>query len=124
MPRGFAGVQGLAISEFGLSIVWEIRQEQTMMRMTILAFTLLIAAATVQAQEESNSPIKAIVGKFMQLDEDGSGGVSFDEYMRMVRERAVARYRLMDRNHDGEVSPVEYEEFWKERRARYYRLKQ
>ncbi len=64
-----------------------------------------------------------LVTRFMGLDTDTSGGVSFEEYMTMVRERAVARYAAMDSNDDGEVTDEEYRTFWKSRMAQWYRLK-
>ncbi len=69
------------------------------------------------------SPTDKVVARFMTLDTDTSGGVSFEEYMTMVRERAVTRYAAMDTNHDGEVTDTEYRAFWKSRMAHWYRLK-
>jgi len=71
----------------------------------------------------SMSATDKIVARFMKLDSDMSAGVSFEEYMRMVKQRATARYAMMDSNHDGEVTDVEYRRFWKLRMAQWYRLK-
>ncbi|MDQ6957944.1 MAG: hypothetical protein Q9M24_02395 [Mariprofundaceae bacterium] len=78
------------------------------------------------AASEPAGPLSAtdkIVARFMDLDTDASGGVSYEEYMAMVRERIVARYAAMDTNDDGEVTDEEYRTFWKLRMAQWYRLK-
>jgi len=78
------------------------------------------------AISEPAGPLSAtdkIVARFMELDTDASGGVSYEEYMTMVRERIVARYAAMDTNDDGEVTDEEYRTFWKLRMAQWYRLK-
>jgi hypothetical protein len=84
-------------------------------------------AATESASAEpgaaGQTPTDRIVARFMALDADESGGVSFDEYMAMVQQRAEARYQAMDANQDGEVTDEEYRAFWKQRMARWYRLK-
>ncbi len=75
---------------------------------------------------KSSGPMTAtdkIVARFMKLDTDMSTGVSFEEYMDMVKKRATARYATMDLNHDGEVTDTEYRKFWKSRMAQWYRLK-
>jgi len=64
-----------------------------------------------------------IVARFMALDADASGGVSFEEYMAMVQQRAAVRYATMDADGNGEVSDEEYRTFWKSRMAQWYRLK-
>jgi len=69
------------------------------------------------------SPTDKVVARFMNLDTDASGGVSFEEYMAMVQKRAEARYAAMDTNGDGEVTGREYRAFWKSRMAHWYRLK-
>ncbi|HKJ83788.1 MAG TPA: hypothetical protein VJ961_07225 [Mariprofundaceae bacterium] len=75
---------------------------------------------------QSSGPITAtdkIVDHFMALDTDKSDGVSFDEYMAMVQQRAAERFATMDANGDGQVTPEEYRKFWKERKAQWYRLR-
>ncbi len=69
------------------------------------------------------SPTDKIVRRFMELDADASEGVSFEEYMAMVNQRAEDRFRSMDSNGDGEVTEEEYRAFWKARKAQWYRLK-
>ncbi len=69
------------------------------------------------------SPTDKVVARFMTLDTDASGSVSFEEYMTMVQKRAEARYAAMDTNGDGEVSDKEYRAFWKSRMAHWYRPK-
>jgi len=64
-----------------------------------------------------------IVDRFMTLDTDASEGVSFDEYMAMVQQRADDRFKSMDTNGDGEVTADEYRAFWQSRKAQWYRLK-
>jgi len=83
-------------------------------------------ANEVPATSEPEGPMTAtdkVVARFMELDTDASGGVSYEEYMTMVRERIVARYAAMDTNDDGEVTDEEYRTFWKLRMAQWYRLK-
>jgi hypothetical protein len=75
---------------------------------------------------ENRGPLTAtdkIVNRFMELDTDTSEGVSFEEYMTMVQQRATDRFASMDANEDGEVTAEEYREFWKARKAQYYRPK-
>jgi len=75
---------------------------------------------------EPSGPMSAtdkVVARFMALDTDTSGGVSFEEYMTMVRDRAAVRYAAMDSNDDGAVTDEEYRTFWKSRMAQWYRLK-
>jgi len=75
---------------------------------------------------EPSGPMSAtdkVVARFMALDTDATGGVSFEEYMAMVQKRAEARYAAMDVNRDGEVTDEEYRNFWKLRMAQWYRLK-
>jgi len=69
------------------------------------------------------TPTDKIVDKFMLLDIDGSKGVSMDEYLIMVQQRAKARFEAMDADGNGEVSEDEYRQFWKSRMAKWYRLK-
>lgn len=69
------------------------------------------------------TPTDRIVSRFMALDTDASGGVSFDEYMAWVEQRAKTRFEAMDTDGDGEVSDAEYRLFWKSRLAHWYRLK-
>lgn len=66
-----------------------------------------------------------IVDRFMQLNTnpDSSAGVDFEEYMTMVTQRAIDRFKAMDANGDEEVTADEYREFWKAQKAQYYRLK-
>jgi len=83
-------------------------------------------ANEVPATSEPAGPMTAtdkVVARFMELDTDVSGGVSYEEYMTMVRERIVARYAAMDTDDDGEVTDEEYRTFWKLRMAQWYRLK-
>jgi len=77
----------------------------------------------VSGHEGPLSPTDKIVAKFMALDTDADEGVSFEEYMTMVQERARARYDVMDADGDGEVTSEEYRNFWKSRMAQWYRLK-
>ena len=64
-----------------------------------------------------------IVQKFMELDLEENESVSLDEYQEMVFERAGKRFSDMDADGDGEVTSEEYRIFWKDRMAKYYRLK-
>jgi len=85
---------------------------------------------TAQPDEEAggdtSGPVTStdkIVDRFMELDTDASEGVSFDEYMAMVQQRAQDRFKGMDANEDGEVTADEYRQFWQSRMAQWYRLK-
>ncbi|MDX8395588.1 MAG: hypothetical protein R8K22_04150, partial [Mariprofundaceae bacterium] len=66
-----------------------------------------------------------IVDRFMKLntDPEETAGVTFEEYLMMVNERAEARFAEMDINHDEEVTAEEYRQFWTVRKAQWYRLK-
>ena len=81
------------------------------------------APATNSKPSGSTSATDKIVARFMGLDTDMSAGVSFEEYMAMVKKRAEARYAAMDTNRDDEVTAEEYRNFWKKRMAQWYRLK-
>ena len=72
---------------------------------------------------EAMTATDKIVQHFMDQDIDENGGVSFDEYMEMVYDHAAERFAQMDANGDGEVTSEEYRDFWKTRMAKYYRLK-
>jgi len=81
---------------------------------------------TSTGKAEKTGPLSQtdkIVLRFMELDLDQSAGVSFDEYMAMVNQRAADRFKSMDANDDGEVSEEEYRTFWQTRKAQWYRLK-
>jgi len=84
---------------------------------------LLLVCIPLWAEAAQKSPTDKIVDTFMNLDVDASTGVSSNEYMRMVRQRARNRFARMDRNHDGEVSAKEYRRFWQQEESAYYRLK-
>lgn len=74
---------------------------------------------------DTSGPVTAtdkIVNRFMALDTDASEGVSFDEYMTMVQQRAQDRFKSMDANGDGEVTADEYRQFWQSRMSQLYRL--
>jgi len=91
-----------------------------------LVFSSLAWAEDMPQEELKNGPLTAtdkIVARFMELDTDVTEGVSFEEYMFMVRERTEARFALMDENQDGEVSADEYRQFWQAQKSQYYRLK-
>jgi len=92
----------------------------------IIALALPVMATAQDENVASGETMTAtdkIVQKFMELDLDENEGVSFDEYMEMVYERAIDRFGQMDSNGNGEVTSEEYRSFWKERMAKYYRLK-
>ncbi len=84
---------------------------------------LLDEAPVISEPAGPMSATDKVVARFMELDTDASGGVSYEEYMTMVRERIVARYAAMDTDDDGEVTDEEYRTFWKLRMAQWYRLK-
>jgi len=91
--------------------------------------TLVEAQNAAEGEQEAtpeSGPLTAtdkIVNRFMELDTDTSEGVSFEEYMVMVQQRAQDRFASMDANQDGEVTADEYREFWMARKAQYYRPK-
>ncbi len=86
-----------------------------------------LAPTAAQAGEAASSgpatPTDRVVQRFMALDADESLGVSFEEYMAMVRASAEARFKAMDANGDGEVTDEEFRAFWSSRKAHWYRLK-
>ncbi len=83
------------------------------------------AAATLPAPQAAGpaTPTDRVVQRFMALDTDESLGVSFEEYMAMVRARAGERFKAMDANGDGEVTDEEFRAFWTSRKAHWYRLR-
>jgi len=94
--------------------------------MPFFIILLTFSSLAWAADETSHEPLTAtdkIVARFMELDIDATQGVSMDEYMLMVQERAEARFALMDANNDGEVSEDEYRQFWRTQKSQYYRLK-
>ncbi|RME82511.1 MAG: EF-hand domain-containing protein [Zetaproteobacteria bacterium] len=88
------------------------------MRWLMAAMALVMGLGAAQAQE---SGLDRVVERFMALDEDASGTVSWDEYWAMVQERAKARFDEMDADGDGEVSEDEFRRFWRQRKAFWYR---
>ena len=91
--------------------------------MTALALPVAAIAQDEGTSGEPLTATDKIVQHFMDQDIDENGGVSFDEYMEMVYDHAAKRFAEMDANGDGEVSSEEYRTFWKARMAKYYRLK-
>jgi len=87
---------------------------------SIFLITLLVSASSAWAEPKSSTD--KIVDRFIELDADGSEGVSQDEYLQMVNERAKERFEEMDANRDGEVTDPEYRDFWQEKKSKWYRL--
>jgi len=94
-----------------------------------LAAALLICTAWIIQTPESRAASSAaptvsdrIVNRFMQLDVDGTDTVSLEEYMEMVSQRGIDRFKAMDHNHNGEVTPDERAQYWKRQQAKWYRL--
>ena len=83
---------------------------------------LFLLGAVNAAWGEALSSTDKIVNVFMELDADGNDGVSYEEYMTMVQERARTRFMAMDANRDEELSAEEYREFWSKKKAQWYRL--
>jgi hypothetical protein len=83
-------------------------------------------AGAATEEQRPQGPLSAtdkIVKRFMALDSDESDGVSFEEYMLMVNQRAEDRFASMDGDGNGEVTGNEFRKFWKQRKAKWYRLK-
>ncbi len=91
--------------------------------MIALGLPAMAAAQDEKAAGEAMTSTDKIVQRFMDQDIDENGGVSFDEYMEMVYERAIERFGQMDGDGNGEVTSDEYRTFWRKRMAKYYRLK-
>jgi len=88
------------------------------------ADTSTLEAGTSKVEKSGPlSQTDKIVLRFMELDLDQTAGVSFEEYMTMVNQRAEDRFKSMDANGDGEVTEEEYRTFWQTRKAQWYRLK-
>ncbi|NWF36702.1 thymidylate synthase [Mariprofundus sp. KV] len=87
---------------------------------SIFLMTLLLSANSAWA--EPKSATDKIVDRFLELDQDASEGVSLDEYLLMVNERAKDRFKEIDANRDGEVTDPEYRDFWQQKKAQWYRL--
>jgi len=87
-----------------------------------LSAILLMLFVTSPAWAGPKTATDKVVDTFMQLDENGSDGISFREYKAMVDEQASQRFSQMDRNRDGEVGEDEYRRYWLKEKARWYRL--
>ena len=87
----------------------------------MLSLLFLFGGAGAPTAEPLTATDK-IVATFMELDSDQSEAVSFQEYLRMVQERAQVRFIAMDVNGDQQVSAEEYRQFWTTQKAKWYRL--
>jgi len=87
---------------------------------SIFLMTLLLSANSAWAEQKSSTD--KIVDRFLELDQDASEGVSLEEYLLMVNQRATDRFKEMDANSDGEVTDPEYRDFWQQKKAQWYRL--
>lgn len=87
---------------------------------SIFLITLLLSANSAWAEPKTSTD--KIVDRFLELDQDASEGVSLDEYLLMVNERAKVRFAEMDANRDGEVTDSEYRNFWQQKKSKWYRL--
>ncbi len=90
----------------------------------VLRFSALMAAMWLAGVSPglAGTATDKVVEKFMALDLDESDGVSWNEYLAMVQNRAHQRFMHMDANRDGEVSEEEFRDFWRREKARWYRL--
>ena len=86
----------------------------------LLMFCLTITVSNAWAAPKTSTD--KIVDHFLELDADESDGVSQEEYLLMVNERAKVRFEEMDANRDGEVTDPEYRDFWQKKKAKWYRL--
>jgi len=99
------------------------------MRTVTIPFIIMMLTfsnLTWAEDDVANEPLTAtdkIVARFMDLDIDATQGVSMQEYLLMVQQRAEDRFALMDENQDGEVDADEYRHFWHTQKSQYYRLK-
>ena len=88
----------------------------------LLAAAMMALALGAAPAPAAETGLDWLSERFMDLDINGDGGVSWREFMKMVERRAQKRFAEMDRNGDGIVSEREFRAFWKARKARYYRL--
>jgi Ca2+-binding EF-hand superfamily protein len=90
-------------------------------------WTLPVFAAaflvSVNAFAQSDEVSEQVLKRFLQYDLDENGSVSSQEYLQVIRERALKRFEDMDSNGDQEVTPDEFEVFWQARKAEYYRIR-
>lgn len=87
---------------------------------SIFLITLLLSANSAWAEPKTSTD--KIVDRFLELDQDASEGVSLDEFLLMVNERAKVRFAEMDSDRNGEVTDPEYRNFWQQKKAQWYRL--
>ena len=91
------------------------------MRFPLLLSIFLLFIQPQLASSKALSATDKVVNKFMALDLNASGSVSYKEYRTMVMQRLARRFRIMDANKDGNVTKKEYRNFWTKTKSRYYR---
>lgn len=74
-----------------------------------------IAAAQIDISQLQQKARQISDGEFKQMDTDGNGKVSQQEYMDYVmeatRKKNEEAFKQIDQNNDGSVSKEEYEDF-------------
>lgn len=77
---------------------------------------LLVAGGDSFAQEEHAAAAMAIFkARFKEIDADGDGRISRQEYRQYMLERALQRFDKADKDNDGYVTNEEAEEAFKAR---------
>jgi len=72
---------------------------------------------------ETGEVSEQVLEQFMQYDADKSGAVTREEYLEVIRARALLRFEGMDKNKDEKATPEEYKIFWQERKRRFYKMR-
>lgn len=86
----------------------------------IFAAALLFSTNAMAQTEEVSGQV---LEQFLLYDQDESGSVSSKEYLEVIRQRALLRFKSMDKNRNEEVTPEEFEIFWQERKSQFYKLR-
>ncbi len=93
------------------------------MRLSLFLWVLMLVAMPHAASAEILTPTDKVVEKFMEMDADESGGVSFREYKKTLLRRLRDRFHKIDTNNDDEINADEYRAFWTRKKAEHYRLR-
>jgi hypothetical protein len=71
----------------------------------VLSGLLVTFQAHAEAQDKGAAALREI---FKQVDSNGDGRISLDEYRAAALKKADAQFKAMDSNGDGMVSPQEF----------------
>ena len=78
---------------------------------TIISLSAILACLTLSAQETPRPAGSGLADRFKQLDKNGDGKVSAEEFPGPL-------FKQMDKDGDGFVTPAEAREYYRSRTAR------